>query len=105
MGIAVPACMFPLKCLLKISGERQVEFVSLAAVADVDALLIMNFPLPCLPVKIFLRSLFQCSELLRQARMWKLPSNPPQDRARVILDDVADQNSEGRQRAGQRGHN
>src|SRR5258708_1523585 len=97
MGITIPPFMFPLKCFLQIPCERQVEFVSLTAVTDVDAWLIVNSPLPCFFLKN-LRGLFlQSSKFSIQFRRWEFTSNPPQHRAPIILDHVPHQKPESRE--------
>src|ERR1700693_2994724 len=72
MGIAVAACVFLLEIGRQILGERQVEVVSLAAVADVHAPLIIHASLPGFLMKISCRLFFESSEFLRQTRVRNL---------------------------------
>src|SRR5712691_7027033 len=99
MGVAVAALVFLLEFFLQIPRERQVEFVSLAAVADVHARLILHSSLPGFLTKIFCGFFLQSGELSLQLSVWNLACNPPQNGAGIILDHVADQNAESGKRA------
>src|SRR5258706_4318353 len=104
MMVAVAALVFLLEFFQEIPGERQVEFVSLAAVADVHARLIVHSSVPGFFAKIFRRLLFQSSELFRQLSVRNFARDAPQDGSGIILYDVADQNAESGKRAGEGGH-
>src|SRR5258708_26969139 len=104
MGVAVAAFVLLLEIGEQIPGEGQVEFVSLAAVADVHACLIVNSSLPRFLTKIFCGFFLQSGELSLQLSVRNFTCNAPQDGAGVILDHVSDQNAESGKGAGEGGH-
>ncbi len=104
MGVAVAALVFLLEFFLQIPRERKVEFVSLAAVADVHARLIVHSSLPGFVVKIFCGFFLQSGELSLQLSVWNLACNAPQDGAGVVLHNIAEENAESGKGSRQRGH-
>ena len=103
MGVAVAAVMFVLEVAEEIFGERNVEFVSLAAVADVDAAVVVRASLPGLVAKISCGSFFQSCEFAIQLRRGNFAGDSPEDCARIIFHDVAGKNAERGERAGKCG--
>src|SRR5712691_3149707 len=99
MGVAVAALVFLLEFFLQIPRERQVEFVSLAAVADIDAALIVHSSLPRFFPEIACGLFSQGSEFLCETSVWNLARDAPQNGAGIIPDHVADQNAESGKRA------
>jgi hypothetical protein len=57
VGVAIAAVVFLVEVGEQIVAEREIEFVSLAAVAEVNAALIVNISLPGFVMKVF-RGLF-----------------------------------------------
>src|SRR5580658_6092403 len=104
MGIAVAAVVFLLEISEQMPGEGKVQFVSLAAVAEVDAALVVNSSRPSFVVKIFRSSFLEGREFAIQSRDWEFARESPQHSAGVVFDDVAHQNADSGKRAGKRGH-
>src|SRR5207237_6799785 len=75
-----------------------------ASVASVDGALVSDNTSPVLFRKFALCSSTQFRKLLLQLRPGQLFGHAPEHGARVIFDDVADQNAEGRERARKGGH-
>ena len=66
MGVAVAAVVFLFEIAQEILREGNVEFVSLAAVAEVDAAVVARASLPGFVAKIFGRGFFQGGEFAIQ---------------------------------------
>ena len=66
MDVAVAAVVFLLEISQQILREREVEFVSLAAVAEVDAAVVVRTSLPGFVAKISCARLFRGGEFAIQ---------------------------------------
>ena len=84
--------------------RRDVEFVSLAAVADVDAAVEMRASLPGFMAKIFGGGFFQGGKFAIQLVGGNFAGDAPQHGARIIFHYVAGENAERGERAGKRGN-
>src|SRR6202051_401156 len=103
MGVAVAAGVFFLKIGDQVLGEGNIEFVSLAAVAEVGGALIVHSSLPGFLMKILCGIFFQGCEFLGDAGVRKFIGTDAQDGAGIILDHIADQNAESGESAGEGG--
>src|SRR5579862_7966155 len=103
MSVAVAAVVLLLKVTQKIFGEGDVEFVSLAAVADVDAAVVVRVSLPGLAAKIFRGRFLKLCEFAIQFGRGNFCCDARQDGAGIIFHDVAGENAERGQRARKRG--
>src|SRR5579862_3450750 len=101
--VAVPAAVFLLEVGQQVFCEWQVEFVSLAAVAHVEATDVARASRPRLLRKIFPGQFFYGSKFALQIRERNLARHSPQDGPRVVLDDVAGENTQRRESTGKRG--
>ena len=103
--VAVAAVMFLLEVAQEILREGEIEFVSLAAVAEVDTAAVIA------EVRAMLRggNLSRLRFLQRGKFVSKSlacgisPADAPQNRSGIIFHDVACENAESGERAGQRG--
>ena len=82
--------------------KRDVEFVSLAAVAEVDAAVVVRASLPGFFAKIFCGGFFQGGEFAIQFVGGNFSGDAPEDGARIIFHDVAGENAQGGECAGKR---
>ena len=69
MGVAIAAAMFLLEVAQEIFREWKVEFISLAAIADVDAATEVRSSLPRLVAKIFRSIFFQGGKMCIRDRV------------------------------------
>ena len=88
----------------RLRREWDVEFVSLAAVADVDAAVEVGTSLPGFVAEIFgARLVRKAANSGSASASGSFAADTPEDGAGIVFHDVAGQNSEGGERAGQRG--
>src|SRR5580704_11001170 len=97
--------VFLLEAVHETICERQGKFVSLAAVAKIDAGRVVNSSLPVFPAKILGSVLFQGGKFAKQFFLRKFSRDAPKHGARVVFDDVAGENTEGGKRTWKRGKN
>src|SRR6266568_3237793 len=100
MGVAVAAVVFLLEVAEEILADRDIEFVSLAAVTNVDAAVVVRSSLPAFLAEIFGGRSFQSRKFVIQLLGWNFSGDPPENRSGIIFDDIARQNAHGRERAG-----
>src|ERR1035437_444249 len=103
VDVAVAAVVFLLEIAQEIFRERDIELVSLAAVAEVDAAVVVRFSLPRFVAKISCGGIFQGGKFAIQLRGGNFAGDAPEDGAGIVLDDVAGENSESGQCARKRG--
>src|SRR2546423_13698504 len=99
MGVAVAAEVFLLEITEQIFRERNVELVSLAAIAEVYAAVVLRSSLPILVCEISSGSFLQGGEFLIQLRGGDFFGDPPEGGGGINFFDVAGGNSQRRGRA------
>src|ERR1700733_1807596 len=102
MDIAVAAAVFLLEVVQEIFCERDVEFVSLAAVADIDAAIVVRYSPPAFLAKTSCGGFFQGGKFAIQFLRGNFAGDTPQDCAGIIFDHVAGEDAERGERAGKR---
>src|SRR5271165_6822863 len=99
MVVAVTCFMLLMKTRQARRGERHIQLVSLAEVANIDAALKVNFAMPAFITKLAPGLPLERLVIATDRLEWEPPANPKYDGARVILDYIADQNTVSRERA------
>src|SRR5579864_42333 len=104
IAVAVTAFVLDVETLDHIIAESQVQLISLASIAQVAASLEDCSFLPALLPEFCAQLAPQVGVQALQFLQWKL-ADAHQHRTRMVLDYVADQNTEGRKRTGIRRYN
>src|SRR5215470_895092 len=97
--------MFVVKRLGEIWADRDIELVSLAAIAEVDAALEGQLSLPAFCPELYPRRRFQLLKFTLQFMPASGIVQAQQDSTRKIFDYVTYQNAKGGQGPGARGNN
>ena len=103
MRVAVAAVVFLLEIFQQIFCEREVEFVSLAAVAEVDAAVVVRFSGQASSRKSLAAVFSSAANSSIQLRAGNFLGDAPEDRARIIFHYIAGENAERGERAGEGG--
>src|SRR5579884_652191 len=104
MAVSIATLVLEMKRAEQVATEGHIEFVSLTTITNVHTARVANVTAPLFPAKIGHRPPFKVRQCCFQLCRRQLARASQKHRARIILDDVAHENTERRERARKRGY-